>query len=302
MKFYIVTPVFNAMPWLPACVRSVMDQAGEGVEVHHHVQDGGSTDGTVAWLGNWAGEQAHTEGYRLTWESAPDDGMYDAINRAWDAMPEDAEVMAHLNGDEQYLEGALKEVAMWMQRKPAADVLLGTYVIVEPNYRYICHRRPVIPRHSSSRLSCVCITNSSFYRAESFRRMAPRFDTSWKVIGDLIFFRELTKQGARFCTIPSVTSCFVCTGENLAWTERADREWQRLLAETPDFWRWVDPLVCRWTNFKRRLADRFLPSPNHYAVYLGNDKNRTGFAIEWPTVIWPARFRNASQNADAPDA
>lgn len=290
------------MPWLPACVRSVMDQAGEGVEVHHHVQDGGSADGTVAWLRKWAEEQALADGYRFTWESAPDAGMYDAINRAWDAMPEDAEVTAHLNGDEQYLEGALADVASWMQRKPEADVLLGTYVIVEPNYRYICHRRPVTPRYWSSLMCCVCITNSSFYRAEAFRRLAPRFDTSWKVIGDLIFFRELTKQGARFCTIPSVTSCFVCTGENLAWTERGNREWQRLLAETPAFWRRVDPLVCRWTNFRRRVADWFLPSPHQYAVYLDDNKKRTPFSVERPTVVWPARFRNVSRNADAPDA
>ena len=49
MRFTIVTPVFNGMPWLPATMESVGRQRVE-VEVEHLVVDGGSTDGSREWL------------------------------------------------------------------------------------------------------------------------------------------------------------------------------------------------------------------------------------------------------------
>lgn len=297
MKFYIVTPSFNAMPWLPACVRSVRDQVGEGVEIHHHVQDGGSQDRTVPWLREWAHASAGVEGYLFTWESTSDAGMYDAINRAWDATPEDADIVAHLNSDEQYLAGALAQVAAWMRSKPAADVLLGSYVIVDASYAYVCHRRPVLPKRWSSWLNCACITNSTFYRAEVFRQRKPRFDVRWRSVGDLVFFRDLTEQGWSFATIPVVTSCFVCTGANLAWTEQGNREWLTLREETPCFWRCVNGLVYRWVNLKRRLVDLVLPAPEEYDVYTGDEPCRRCHRITHPTVVWRASFR---QSGDAP--
>lgn len=57
MKFTIITPSFNQLDYLRRCVASVADQATEGMaygaerlEVHHHVQDACSTDGTVEFL------------------------------------------------------------------------------------------------------------------------------------------------------------------------------------------------------------------------------------------------------------
>lgn len=301
MKFYIVTPAFRGMKWLPACVRSVHDQVGQGVEVHHHVQDGGSQDCTADWLREWAESHACETGYCFTWESAPDAGMYDAINRAWDAMPPDAEVTAHLNCDEQYLEGALAQVAHRMLSSPRADILLATYLITDASYAYLCHRRPVIPRRWSSWLNCACITNATFYRASTFRERAPRFDTQWRSVGDLVFFRELTEQGWRFATIPAVTSCFVCTGANLAWTEQGQKEWRALYEATPLLWRWLNPFVYRWVNLKRRLADLLVSPPRSYAVYMGENPCRVSFRIDQPSVVWPASVRSVSQSADETD-
>ena len=34
MKFYIVTPTYNALSWLERSVRSVADQVGQGVASH----------------------------------------------------------------------------------------------------------------------------------------------------------------------------------------------------------------------------------------------------------------------------
>jgi len=57
VRFIIITPSLNQLDFLRRCVASVRDQVTEGsahgaedIEVHHHIQDGGSTDGTVEWL------------------------------------------------------------------------------------------------------------------------------------------------------------------------------------------------------------------------------------------------------------
>ena len=294
MKFYIITPAWNALRWLPCAVRSVRDQACPGIEVHHHVQDGGSTDGSREWLETWQREHGNEPDYRFSFESAPDRGMYDAINRAWALIPEDADYTAHLNSDEQYLPLALREVAAQGAAKPRADILLGSYLILDEHWEYICHRRPVLPRRWSSWLNCACITNSSFYRGDFFRRLRPRYDTQWKSIGDLVFFRRLTEQDVRFATIPVLTSAFLCTGSNLAWTETGQREWQRLRDETPLFWRSLNGLIYRWVNAKRRLADLFLPSPRAYSVYTDASDERRDFTIARPTVRWRAATRKSA--------
>ncbi len=118
MLFTIITPSFNQLDYLKRCIASVADQsvaisprplansdelnANCSIHVHHHVQDGGSTDGTVDWLrqydtevrrqqseaGTRTSEVSSTDaprpmpdGYTFSYESAPDNGMYDAINK-----------------------------------------------------------------------------------------------------------------------------------------------------------------------------------------------------------------------------
>lgn len=286
MKFYIVTPTYNSLHWLPRCIRSVADQVGRDVEVHHHVQDGASSDGTVEWLAQWKQNHMDVPGYQFTYESAVDAGMYDAINKAWQKLPDSADMTAHLNSDEQYLPDTLQRIAHWVTKKPNADVLLGTYIITDSDNDYICHRRPVMPHAWFCRLNCVCITNSSFYKAELFQRLHPRFEPRWKCQGDLVFFRELIWNHVRFEIIPEVTSLFVCTGENLAWTDKARTEWLEICAEQPAFWSKINGLVYRWVNLKRRFADLIYPSPESYSAYCSDSNSRKTYKIKHPTVRW----------------
>ncbi len=291
MKFFIVTPTFNNLSWLKSCLRSVADQVQQDVEVHHHVQDGGSQDGTPEWLEQWQAEMAHTQGYRFTYVSGQDAGMYDAINLAWAQLPTDADITAHINSDEQYLPHALAQVAAEMAARPKADVLLGTYLILDAQYRYICHRRPVIPRKWSSWLNCACITNSSFYRASSFRKHQLAYDPHWKCVGDLVFFRELTWKKLRFETIPAATSGFLCTGQNLAWTGKAHEEWLSLHKDVPWHLLKLNQLIYRWVNFKRLAADWLTPAPQEFSMYTHADATeRTQRKIKQPTARWGMRL------------
>jgi len=95
----IVTPVLNGAATLGRTLLSVAGLAGR-VLLTHHVQDGGSTDGTQALLERWAriaawgGVSSGCAEYRFSWASAPDRGLYDAVAKGF---------AAHEGGSEQWL-------------------------------------------------------------------------------------------------------------------------------------------------------------------------------------------------------
>ena len=290
MKFYIVTPTFNALSWLERCVRSVADQAGAGVEVHHHVQDGGSGDGTPAWLEAWQREHQDIPGYTFTYESGRDAGMYDAINLAWEKMPSDAAVTAHLNSDEQYLPGALKGVAAAFETHARAEIVLGTYVIVDADSRYICHRRPVQPARWRSQTVCEIITCSCFHRADAFRRHGIRFDTRYRALADLVFYRDILNSKPCFCVQAGlVTSSFTVTGDNLAWTDRSQREWDNEMKSLPWYVSGRHGIAYRVNNLLRRIADARCEAPHSYSIYMPGGETREERAIKCPTAHWGMR-------------
>jgi len=73
MKVSIITVVYNRHATILDAIKSVQSQSYQNIE--HIIQDGGSTDGTLAVIKNNANENTKLE-------SVPDGGIYDAINKA----------------------------------------------------------------------------------------------------------------------------------------------------------------------------------------------------------------------------
>lgn len=290
MKFYIVTPAYNALQWLQGCVRSIADQVCDSVEVHHHVQDGGSTDGSQVWLEVWQREHADTPGYELTFESGKDAGLYDAINIGWRKLPDDADIVAHLNADEQYLPGVLAEVAEKAAANPGVDLFTTAHIILDKDLRYICHRRPAFPNKYFSRLLTQLITNTCFHRAESFRKRNIYFDCSYRSLGDLIFFRDIMETKPRVLRIPNLFgSTFVVTGVNVSWSEISKAERLRIQKTLSRLAVKMIPFCIKISNGLCRLSDIFNKPPREYAVYNGAHAERTSTPIHCPRASWRMR-------------
>lgn len=290
MKFYIVTPAYNALQWLRGCVRSVADQVCDGVEVHHHVQDGASQDGSPEWLATWQNEHADIPGYSFTYESKADAGMYDALNTAWANLPADADMTAHLNSDEQYLPGALKAVSKAFVAYGRPDALSTAYFVVDADGRYICHRRPIKPWRWCSQTVSELITCACFHNAASFRKFAMRFDTQYRSIADLIMYRELVNSGARIKPVPGLlTSVYTVTGTNLGWTEITNHEKERLHSTMACYTPWLAVVTNEISSARRRWSNLWHTDPREFSLYLQEQTERTVYEIKRPTSHWGCR-------------
>ena len=88
---YIVTPCMNAVDTINRAIISVLSQAGD-FSIRFHVQDGGSTDGTLESLADWKRRFEENQfplqcnNIVFTFSSGPDDGKYDALAKGFSTM------------------------------------------------------------------------------------------------------------------------------------------------------------------------------------------------------------------------
>jgi glycosyltransferase involved in cell wall biosynthesis len=113
-RITIVTPNLNQAAHLEACLKSVLDQDYPNLE--YIVVDGGSTDGSLAIIERYA-SRLHK------WFSEPDDGPYHAIQKGFNCSS--GEIMAWLNSDDKYHDGALFAMAETFRRFPDVHWLTG---------------------------------------------------------------------------------------------------------------------------------------------------------------------------------
>jgi glycosyltransferase involved in cell wall biosynthesis len=120
MKISLVTPSYNQAQFIRRTIDSVLEQRGD-FELDYRVVDGGSTDGTLEILKSY--------GDRLRWQSEPDKGQVDAINKGLRAATGD--VVGWLNSDDVLLPDALARVASAFTAHPDREWLHGRCVIID---------------------------------------------------------------------------------------------------------------------------------------------------------------------------
>lgn len=137
---HVVTPCMNAAATLDRTITSVVTQAGD-FKLRFHVQDGGSTDGTLDILEDWrrrlAGDgflrQCH--GIRFTYATESDRGMYDALVKGFATFDATANAfMTWINADDILMPGALAlSAALERQFTPAQVSWFGGAVCIINN-------------------------------------------------------------------------------------------------------------------------------------------------------------------------
>ncbi|PIE33226.1 hypothetical protein CSA56_12970 [candidate division KSB3 bacterium] len=116
----IVTPAFQHRHFLETCIASVVMQ--EYPHVEHLVIDGGSTDGTAAFL--------ETNPGRVSWwRSHPDNGRTQALNEGFGKVSGDW--IGWQNSDDFYYPGAFWRITEISEKHPDVQVIAGDTAIVD---------------------------------------------------------------------------------------------------------------------------------------------------------------------------
>lgn len=174
----IITPSFNQAAFFPRAVRGILGQRGD-FSLRWIVVDGGSTDQTVEILRS-------INDPRLRWTSEPDRGQCHAINKGMAAALDDgADILAWLNSDDLYHDGALAAVVDAFRANPAARWLAGRCRIIDENDREIRlavtrYKNRILRRYTRRRLLRQNLISqpAAFWRADLWRDTGGRVDES----------------------------------------------------------------------------------------------------------------------------
>jgi hypothetical protein len=197
-RFGIVTPSFNQGQFIGRTIESVLRQ--DYANLAYHVQDGGSTDETVAVLGDSG----------VSWTSEPDAGQADAINRGFVGMT--CDIMAYLNSDDILLPGTLAYVAEAFKIHPDVDIIYGNRIFIDQNGDEI--GRAVLPGHDAEALRHVDIVpqETMFWRASVWDAVGP-FDPSLRFALDWDFLLRAQQAGFKLMHLPRFLGGFRVHGD-----------------------------------------------------------------------------------------
>ncbi|MBW4630340.1 MAG: glycosyltransferase [Iphinoe sp. HA4291-MV1] len=129
----VITPVYNGERFIESCIKVVIDQNCPNVE--HIIVDGGSTDGTVEIIKQYAQKYPH-----IRWISEKDRGQSDAMNKGI-AMAK-GEIISFLNVDDFYESNALNRVLELFTDLPEPSFLVGNCNIWGDEEEFLYTNKP----------------------------------------------------------------------------------------------------------------------------------------------------------------
>jgi glycosyltransferase involved in cell wall biosynthesis len=195
-KFSIVTITLNRRDFLRKAIESVLSQSYENFE--HIVIDGGSTDGTVELLKQYA---------HLRWLSEPDTGQANAMNKGITMLRGD--IFGWLNSDDTYPPDAFRTVASLFAQLPSDVAMVygtcnlvnkGGDLIGKTGYHPFDMRRMLLGFNNIN-------TPAVFLRAKAIKDAGP-FDESLKATYDADMWTRIAQtHGVRAIPEPLSRLC-----------------------------------------------------------------------------------------------
>jgi glycosyltransferase involved in cell wall biosynthesis len=196
MRVSIVTTTFNALPYLPETVRSILQ--APLAELEYLVVDAGSRDGTLEYLRGVRDERMRVE----VLEGA---GQYEAID--WGLRQTTGEVMAWLNADDTYFPWTIDAIVQLFSQYPDVHWITGLPTVL--NREGVCtlvslpssYPRKYIRNGWFHELAYGnLVQESMFWRRDLYTR-AGGLDLKYRLAADF----ELWTRFARYAPLDAVT-------------------------------------------------------------------------------------------------
>jgi len=125
-KVTVVIPSFNQGRFIGEAIDSILDQDYPNLEIL--VMDGGSTDVTLDILRGY--------GVRIRFESGPDGGQADALNRGFGQAT--GEIVSWLNSDDRLCPGAVARAVTALEGDPEAGFVYGEGELIAEDGHRLC--------------------------------------------------------------------------------------------------------------------------------------------------------------------
>jgi glycosyltransferase involved in cell wall biosynthesis len=194
----VIVPNLNGRRYLAETLESIAAQTHPGIETI--IVDGGSTDGSLELISNWA--QRHD----ARWISEPDTGQANAINKGLNMAT--GEILTWLNSDDVWHPHAARIAAGEFGADPQLDFLWGFCTVIDELGR----PRHVMNSFVRSTLADLRVNRNFVPQPASFfhRRLINRYgllEESYDYMFDYEFFlRFAGEASARF--VPEVLAGF----------------------------------------------------------------------------------------------
>jgi glycosyltransferase involved in cell wall biosynthesis len=265
-KISIVTPSFNQAAFIEETLRSVLMQGYSNLE--YIVIDGASTDGSAEVI------RAYQDSLTY-WHSEPDRGQSDALNKGLSRCTGD--ILAWLNSDDRYAEGALAHVATLFGEHPDIDFVYGDCELMDVQGR---SRGRMWPPQEFS-LETLLIEGSvvpqptCFWRRRAFERLGPLRE-DLQLMMDQEYWRRAALAGFRFLRTDRVLAQFRSHGtqKTTAMARRWLGEHRRLFEEELGH-----PAFARSKSFRARKTGALLRFQAKIEAREGNHRAATVSAL-----------------------
>lgn len=186
----VITVVYNGEKTLEQTIQSVLNQTYDNVE--YIVIDGESSDNTLEIIKKYENRIDY-------WQSEPDKGIYDAMNKGIGMATGD--YIALLNADDWYEIWACELIAKEIIKKKV-DVYHGVIKILDEYDKVI-----KVEGNSTSLIANVMIAHPTCFVSKRIYEKK-KYDTNYKSAADYDFVNYLVKVGAVFCFIPEIFANF----------------------------------------------------------------------------------------------
>lgn len=196
----IITPAYQSVAYLPLCIESVAAQYQDGME--HLIVDGGSTDGTLEILNEYAARYPH-----IRWVSEKDRGQSHAMNKGL-GMARNP-VVSFLNADDRYEPGALEFAQHFFAQAKPNTFLVGDCRVLKADGSQYMINRPCPFQAASFILDYNFPYNpSAYFYHKSIHQLVGPYDEEDHLTMDIDFIFRMM-QVAHIVYVPRILGQYV---------------------------------------------------------------------------------------------